>query len=365
MILLALACAVAAGYQITALLACLAHLRKHDPAPTSFPGVSILKPVYGADEAFDEAIYSHALLLYPEFEILFGVRDPNDTALPHIRNLMARFPALPVRIIHCTTEAANLKTGVLETLARQARYPIHVINDSDIHVEPDYLDRLTGHLEDPRVGLVTCLYGASASTFAGRFEALGISTDFAPGALVAPFAGVNEFGLGSTLAYRAADWQRAGGFAAIRDHLADDYQMGKRVSGLGLQVILARMPVATHLGGPSWAQVWAHQVRWARTIRLSRGLYYGLPVTYATLWALIALFAGWWHVAAGLLLLRMQVALLAGISILKDPLVERYWWLVPVRDLASVAVWAAGALGKDVVWRGRRLQLDREGRIVR
>jgi ceramide glucosyltransferase len=364
-ILLAIFCVAAAGYQVTALLACIAHLRKQEPSPASLPAISILKPVHQADSHFFAALHSHAVIDYPEFEVLIGVREPNDAAIPQVERLRQQFPLLQIRLVHCPTDAPNAKVGVLEALASVARHPVWVVNDSDIHVEPDYLQRLTAYLDNPAVGLVTCLYRASADTFPAEFEALGISTEFAPSTLVAPFVGVNEFGLGSTLAFRAADWQRAGGFTGIRDYVADDYQVGKRISALGLKVVMSPMPVATHIGGGTWRDIWSHQVRWARTIRLSRGLYYGLPVTNATLWALLALGAGWWWTAGVLLTLRMQVALLAGVAILRDPIVERRWYLVPLRDLWSFGVWTAGAFGREVLWRGRRLRLDRAGRILR
>jgi ceramide glucosyltransferase len=363
-IALVIVCAIAAAYQITAILACLAHLRRRERQPASLPGVSILKPVYGADAAFFDAIRTHGAIDYPEFEILFGIRDPHDSAIPHIERFRSEFPQVAIRLIRCSTDAPNAKAGVLETLSREARFPIRVVNDSDIIVPRDYLRRLIASLEQPGVGLVTCLYRATGDTFPARFEALGIATDFAPSALVAPFAGVNEFGLGSTLAFRAADLERAGGFGSIRDYIADDYQVGKRISGLGHKVVMSRMPVETHLGDGSWGDVWTHQVRWARTIRLSKGLYFGLPVTFATLWAVVAAAAGMWTAAAALLALRLLTAILAGSVILRDPVVPRYLWLVPVRDLFGAVVWAAGAFGSEVMWRGSRLKLDPQGRIV-
>src|SRR5262249_15657735 len=151
-----------------------------------------------------------------------------------------------------------------------------------------YLARVTPPLSDPGVGLVTCLYRAEGDTLAARFEGLGVATEFAPSALVARLAGVDEFALGSTLALRKVDLERVGGFQAIADYLADDYQLGRRLRGLGLKCVLPDMVVDTHLSG-GWRSVWRHQVRWARTIRVSKFWgYVGLPVTFATLWAVAA-----------------------------------------------------------------------------
>jgi ceramide glucosyltransferase len=209
------------------------------------------------------------------------------------------------------------------------------------------------------------LYRAAGGSLATQFEALGIATDFAPSALVAPFVGVREFGLGSTLAFRRADLDRAGGFRSICDYIADDYQIGRRISALGLRVHMSRMPVETYLGSGTWGDVWRHQIRWARTIRVSRGAYFGLPVTFATVLALAACLTGEWAVGLSLLAVRMLSGLTTGLGVLRDPVTARWFWLIPVRDLFGALVWMVGAAGRTVEWRGRVLHLDKDGRILR
>lgn len=363
MILLLVICGAAAIYQLMALAACVLHLRKRDPQPVDLPGVSILKPLYGADAHLLEALASHARVEYPKFEILLGVQRDDDPAIPVVEQLQREYPNVDIRLFRCMSDAPNAKVGSLEVLSRGARYPVRVINDSDIIAPPNYLHTLLGPLENRAVGLVTCIYRASGDTMAARFEALGIATDFVPSTLVAPLVGVNEFGLGSTLCYRAADLERAGGFARIRDYIADDYQLGKNITSLGLRAYISTMPVETHLGASSWSGIWRHQLRWARTIRLSRGAYFGLPVTFATVWALCAAAAGWWSGAVALIILRLTVAATAG-AILKDPLLPRWLFAVPFRDLWGAAVWVAGTVGSTVEWRGKRITLDANGRIT-
>ena len=363
-LLLAGICAAAGAYQLLALVACFAHLRRRDSPPSQRPGVSILKPAYGADDHFWPAIVSHANLQYPAFEILFGVREVTDTAIPFIERLQSQFPHVRIRLVKVTTEAANAKVGALIDLARAAQYSTLVVNDSDILVPPDYLDRLVGALQDQQIGLVTCLYRAGADTFPSKWEALGIATDFAPSALVAPLVGVNEFGLGSTLALCNDDLDAIGGFKSVADYIADDYQLGKAISQSGKRVHMSRMPVETHLGTGTWTSIWDHQVRWARTIRLSRGAYLGLPITNASLWAAVALLAGWWSVALSLLALRVTVGCTAGLAILRDPITASLWWLMPFRDLWGFAVWIAGTTGQRVMWSGKSQLLDSQGRII-
>jgi ceramide glucosyltransferase len=320
--------------------------------------VSILKPIRGLDPAFREAIRSHTVL-QGEYEVLCGVSNLNDPAVAVLRE----FPS--VRVVECHTKRPNGKVSVLIDLAAAARYPIVVVNDSDIRVEPDYLTRVTGPLLDPRVGLVTCLYRPVGDTFATRFEGLGISTDFAPSTLVARLVGVDEFAMGSTLAFRRADLDRSGGFAAIADYLADDYQLGRGIHALGLKCVLSDVIVETHLDG-GWREVWAHQVRWARTIRATKFFgYLGLPVTNATLWAMVAAACGRWDLTAALLAVRMVMAFAAGGFMMRSRDVARLWWLIPARDLFGFAVWLAGLFGNSVTWRGERLRLDRQGRIMR
>jgi ceramide glucosyltransferase len=356
--------AASAAYQFIAILASIRHLLSREPEARFAGPVSVLKPISGLDPKFYAAIQSQVNQDHSEFEVLFGVADRADPALEDLKRLQAEFPAANMRLVWNSTSAANAKVGTLIDLEKQAQYPIQVVNDSDVRVDPDYLTSVTGPLADPAIGMVTCLYRAEATSFPGRFEALGIATDFAPSVLVAPLFGVNEFGLGSTLAFRKADLQRAGGFESIADFIADDYQLGKRISGLGLKVLLSRTVVSTSLGGQTWGDVWRHQLRWGRTIRVSRGGdFLALPITNAGFWMLVAAASGWWRVALALLLLRWTMALVAGVGVLRCGITARLWWLSPVRDLWGLAVWAAALRGREVIWRHRRLRLRKDGRI--
>jgi ceramide glucosyltransferase len=349
---------IAIGYQAVAILACLRSRGAANqwPAAQGQGPVSILKPIRGLDPALREAIQSHTVL-HGDYEFLCGVSDPEDLALPVLRNFSQ------LRIVNSSTRAANGKVGVLIDLAAAARYPVLVVNDSDIRVEPDYLERVTAPLADPAVGLVTCLYRPIGDTFAARFEGLGVSTDFAPSILVARMVSVDKFAMGSTLAFRRCDLDRIGGFAAIADYLADDYQLGHRLHALGLKCVLSDVVVDTHLGG-GWRHVWAHQVRWARTIRVVNfGGYLGLPITNATLWAAIAAAAGRWESAGAVLVTRLVMAWMSGRLVIGSRDVSRLFWLIPARDLFTFAVWLTGLFGKSVVWRGQRLWLDSDGRI--
>jgi len=359
--------AVAAGaYYLLVLLACA---RWHRPASArtgaACPPVSILKPMHGRDPRFWEAIVAHASQDYPEFELLFGSNRADDPALADVAVLQKKFPNLRIEAVVVPTTAPNAKVGVLIELANLARYPLLLVNDSDIMVEPGYLRAVTGPLADPDIGMSTCLYRAAASSPASAMEALGIATEFAPSVMVARLLGVAEFALGSTMVFRADDLRRIGGFASIANFIADDYQLGLRIVQLGLRVEFAPQVVETDLGAQDWGAMWRHQMRWLRTIRVSRPSgYYGYVVTHATLWSLVALAAGYWHIALGTMALRMAGGIWAGAGILRDRNVLRRCWWIPLRDLLGFAIWAGGLFGDTVQWRDQRLKLRPDGRIV-
>ena len=250
----------------------------------TLPPISILKPLKGTDPDIYESFRSHCLQDYPEFEIIFGVSDPADPAVASVEQLEREFPDRAIRLVVSPNKlGANVKVSNLEQMLASTRFEHLIVNDSDIGVQPDYLRRVIGPLADERVGMVTCLYrGVAANTFGSRLEALGIATDFCPGVLVARhLEGGIRFGLGSTLGFRRKDLERIGGFRAVVDYLADDYELGHRIAGLGLQVQLSDVVVETHLPAYDFNGFLAHQLRWARGVRDARAAgYFGLILTY-------------------------------------------------------------------------------------
>ncbi len=346
-------------YQVVALAAVVRQLLRRDPAGGAWrPRVSILKPVHGRDRFLDEAIRSHLRLDYPRYELHFAVGSEDDPAVKAVRALEG------VHLHVRSRNAPNAKAASLAEMARHASGEIWVVNDGDIRVTRDYLKRIVPPLDDERVGLVTCLYRPVPVGWPAMWEALGIATDFAPSTLVAPLVGIDEFGLGSTLCFRAADLWRVGGFEAIGDYLADDYQLAARLTrGLGKRAWMSRYVVDTGLEYSSWRGMWRHQVRWARTIRRSRFEYVGLPVTHAGLWALIAWLCGFPGIAVGLVALRILAGVTAGGVLLRTPVA----WalpLIPVWDVFAFAVWVMGLTGTTIEWRGQRMKLTSDGRLI-
>lgn len=347
--------------------------------PDEFPPISILKPVDGADPGFYENIRSHALQDYPNFELLFGAADAADPALDPVRRLAREFPHLRIEALVCDCSGpGNRKVQRLERLAQEARFEFLLVNDADIRVDQNYLreavrpflDRARG----ARVGLVSCPYRARpGGTFASLIEALSISAEFQGQVLLTRLLGQVRFALGATMLFRRRDLDRVGGFGALTPYLADDYQLGNRISALGLDVVISTRPVEIALGADGWREIWRRQLRWSRTIRACRpGGHFGLFFTHGTLWSLFCLAAAVVSAApplaatipAAVLLLRVLTAWLVGARCMGSIATARRFYLVFLADGLSFAAWAASFFTRRVSWRGRSLRIGRDGRIV-
>lgn len=354
------------------LAAILAAVLFRAPKQNGFtPPVSILKPVRGVDAQFYECIRSHAAQDYAEFELLFAAREETDPAVAEIRKLAAEFPERRIEVFFTEQEfGPNGKINSLERLRRECRHAVLLVDDSDIRVTPDYLRRVVAPLADPKVGLVTCLYRGvpeAAPGMASLLEALWIAADFQPGVLVARLLGM-RFALGATMTLTRQRLEEIGGFAPLAPYLADDYLLGKALSERGLEIALSDYTVETMLPRQSWAASWQHRLRWARTLRACRPAgYAGLVVTFAVPLAMaaLALAPAAWPMAAVAVALRFAAALAVGVGRLQDPVVARFFWLLPLADLATFAAWVVSFFGRDVVWRGEPFRIERDGRLTR
>jgi len=342
------------------------------PTPT-LPGVSILKPLKGTDPEMYDSFRSHCVQDYPEYEILFGVSEADDPALEFVKRLKQEFPQHAIRMMVCEQKlGANIKVSNLAQMAREARYGVFVVSDSDIRVPPDYLRRVVKLLSETKVGLVTCLYrGVASGTLGSRLESLGISTDFIPGVLAArAIEGGIRFGLGSTLAFRRRDLQTIGGFESFADYLADDHELGKRIAALGKEVKISDVVVETLLRRYTMREFLTHQLRWARTIRDARPWgYAGLGLTFGLPWALLAVAAAHgatlaWGLLIAVLAMRLGVMFAVGRRVLRDRQAVTMLPLLPLRDIVALLVWTVSFVGHTVVWRGDRFEL-KKGKLTR
>ena len=352
-------------------------LNQPEPLESQLPPVSILKPLKGIDPEIWESFCSHCEQNYPEFQLIFGVSDPRDPAIEMVRKLQAKYPNLSIDLIVCNLLlGANIKVSNLAQMLPAARHDLLLINDSDIRVPSGYLRNVTALLGDASVGLVTCLYrGIASPTLGSRLEALGISTDFVPGVLSARFLEKGlHFGLGSTLAFRRSDLETIGGFEALLDYLADDYELGRQIAATGKRVELGAAIVTTFLPAYSLRQFFLHQLRWLRTIRDARRRGYGgLVFTFGVPWALLTVLAargaGWaWALFALVFSVRVAVGFAAVEIVLHDRRtfrreLLRTILLMPLRDLIAPLVWAVSLMGNRIHWRGDVFEL-RDGRLT-
>jgi ceramide glucosyltransferase len=341
--------------------------RKARAANTDFTSpVSILKPLCGTDRNMYEGFRSHCLQNYPTFEIIFGVNSESDQAVAEVERLRREFLNQDIKLVVCPNVlGTNRKVSNLQHMIEHARYEFVLINDSDIHVEPDYLRRVMSPFANERVGLVTAMYRANAGcTLASQLESVTVATDFAGGVLSALLVeGGLHFAMGSTMAVRRAALDEIGNFSALLDKLADDYELGVLVAEAGYELQLANTVVETTLPDYGWRGMLAHQIRWARTIRDKRkGGYLGVITTFGLPWAVLsAICAGnnvWFLALLALVFaLRMiHAAALCG-PVLGDGESMRRLWLVPLRDFVGLGVWIVSWFGSTVSWRGERFRL--------
>jgi ceramide glucosyltransferase len=354
---------------------------KSTPQESQLPPVSILKPLKGVDPEIWESFCSHCEQDYPQFQLIFGVSDPGDPAVEVVRKLQAKYPNLPIALIVCERVlGTNIKVSNLLQMLPAALHDCLLVNDSDIRVPPDYLCKVIPPLADTSLGLVTCLYhGVAGPTLGSRLEALSIGTDFMPGVLSARLLERGlHFGLGSTLAFRRRDLEAIGGFEALLDYLADDYELGRRIASTGKKVELSAATVVTFLPAYNMREFFRHQLRWSRTIRDARRWgYAGLLFTFGLPWALLTLWAAqgaaW---AWELLLLTLAVRMIVGLATaaelnddrlnhdqLNDDQLFRNIFLLPVRDLIAPFIWLAGFMGNRIHWRGDVFDL-KDGRLT-
>ena len=361
------------GYYLACLWAARNYRRSAHAAETQFlPPVSILKPLKGKDPEIYESFRSHCLQSYPKYELIFGVSDPQDPAVEAVEQLRREFPKHSIQLIVCAENlGTNAKVSNLVQMARAASYDHFIVSDSDIRVSPDYLQRVMGPFANSKVGVVTCLYrGVAGPTLGSKLEALGISTDFLAGVLVARVLEGVRFALGSTMAFRRDDVQAIGGFESIVDYLADDYELGNRIAALGREVVISEEIVDTFLPTYSFGQFIDHQLRWSRGVRAARpGGYLGLLFTFGWQWALLAVLvsrgASWsWGLLALAAPLRGLVACSVGWRVLKDRQLLRQFPMLPLRDLIAPLVWMASFASNTVTWRGDRFTVN-GGKLTR
>ncbi len=321
-------------------------------------------------------------------------------------------------------------------LERLAKHDLLMISDADVRVPPDFVANIVAtlcpappsqprggkpgravpgapgtdqrraedcapyHLDDIP-GLVCCFYRlANPTTLAMQWEAIAVNADFWSQVLQSRSLKPLDFALGAVMATRRQHLHEIGGFAPLVDCLADDYQLGNRIARRGHSIALSPVVVECWSAPMGWAEVWKHQLRWARTIRVCQPApYFFSLLSNSTLWPLFWLIIRPGASVAACVLLCLLVRILSALNLqhrlnqtpnpagrasprsqtspengghedARPPEPHRhthapcrYAWLIPVKDLLQAAIWLLAFLGNRIEWRGQRLRLRPDGTL--
>jgi ceramide glucosyltransferase len=369
-VLLLLSCGAIAFY-CYAIYASYRFLRRPAPVDANFcPALSILKPICGCDEKTYENLASFCQQIYPRYQIIFGVQDLQDPSLEVIQQIIEDFPEVDIQFV--ITErilGTNRKVNNLASALTSARYDLLVLADADVKVGPGYLQQVVQPLKNPQVGVITCLYRSLSQGWVTAVEALGKATEFLPGVLVSNQLEGTKFAMGQTIVIRRPVLDHIGGFNAIANYLADDFQIGHLAARAGYQVLLSSYIVDHVCARDTVLNALQRQIRWMVGLRVSRTWgYAGLIFTYGTISStLLVLLSGgtplsWW--VWGLTwLARILMGWVIGVYCLKDPMAKLLFWLAPFWDCLSFLLWCFGFFGNTFRWRGQWYRLTRYGEL--
>jgi len=328
------------------------------------PPLTVLKPLCGAEPGLEDNLRDLCRQDYPRFQVVFGLRDWDDPALATVHQISASLPDADIAVVvDPRPRGCNLKVGNLLSMLSRARHDVLVIADSDVRVPPRHLDDVVAPLADPAVGLVTCLYvGRPSGGVWSSLGALGVNHGFLPSALVARALGRRDGCFGATMALSRRLLDAIGGLEPLRDTLADDWSLGAAVRAAGYEIALATRPVEVVVAEPSLRSLWAHEIRWGRTVAaVDRSGYIASVLTQpAALAALAAVVGGTSFLP--LLALAAAVRLWAvrdeerSLGLQRSPVA-----MLLLREALSLAVFAVACCGRSVWWRGKRFRIRRDG----
>jgi len=356
-------------YLIGSAMAVMRFARRALPVVLDRPAVSVLKPLHGDEPGLHENLRSFAEQDYPVLQLVVGINDPGDGALAAARALMCDLPSRDISlVIDARASGSNKKVANLENMFEAARHDLLVLADSDMRVDRNYLGAVTAPLHDPQTGVVTCLYkGVSTGGTWSDFGAMHINFGFLPSALVAESLGLGGGCFGATISLRRETLARIGGFARLRDELADDHRIGDEVRAVGLAVVLSPYIVEARVTENGLADLWRHELRWARTVRAVApagfaGSVLAHPVAVAALAAATAGFALTPCIFLVIsCVLRWATARVIAAALGLPPAKP---WLLPLRDALSFAVFVASFFGRTVFWRDQVFHVEASGRMT-
>ncbi len=335
------------------------------------PPVTILKPICGLERDIYENLASCCQQNYPVYQIIFCVHSSQDLAINVVKQIIADFPAQDIQLVVCAhTVGINLKVSNLANGAYQAKHNILLIADSDIRVGKDYLQRVIQPFQDESVGVVTCLYRSLAKGWIETLEAIGTACQLHATSLAEKELEGMKSAFGSTVAIRKNVLKAVGGFEAIADYLADDFQLGYLPAKAGYKVVLCDYIVEHVLSAKTVLDSIHRQIRWLQCVRVSGfWSYLGLIFTYGNVISLILLV--FTHMSLIILLAvtitwltRFIMGWYIGAKILDDASAKKYLWLIPLWDFISFIIWCYCFFCNTIEWRGLRFMLIKNGKML-
>jgi ceramide glucosyltransferase len=345
----------------------------HEPVKDkSFnPPVTLLKPLKGCDSETRRCLESWFEQDYGgPVQLLFGVASREDAVCDLLSEVIAQFPAADAQLVICDAMLGpNAKVSSLIQLEAVAKHEIIVISDADVKVPKELLSNVVAPLAKEDVGLVNCFYRfANPTTLAMRWEAIAVNADFWSQVLQSRTLKPIDFALGAVMTTSRTLLKQSGGFETLVDYLADDYQLGNRIARKGKRIALSSIVAECWEAPRGWSDIWQHQLRWARTIRICQPVPFFFSIlSNATLWPLLLFTSmvltrhSYRHSLNLLLLplllgfsLRLFVALKLEERLTREDEHYTYFWLIPVKDLLNVGIWAFAFFGNEVQWRGER-----------
>jgi ceramide glucosyltransferase len=348
-------------------------LHQLDPAAGNQPGVTLFKPLKGCDEHTVRCLESWFQQDYRgPIQVLLGVASEQDPACAPVQRLLATHAQVEARLVVCPNVlGVNGKVSTLIQLHRLARHNVLVVSDADVQVPAHLLAQAVLPLRDPQVGLVHCFYRLGhATTWAMRWEAFAVNADFWSQVLQGQTLWPLDYALGAVMVTPRAHLEKIGGFESLANFLADDYQLGHRLARNGARIELC--PIVVDCWSPplGWRQVWRHQLRWARTIRMSKPAPYAASLlSNATLWP--ALWFGFHPtvIAGAVFAACLGFRLATGMNLLKrmtrQPSPWHLLWLIPLKDVLQVFLWLMAFTGQRVEWKGVPYRIRRGGQFVK
>jgi ceramide glucosyltransferase len=365
---------VAAGYSALTLFALMVwRLRARAAQWRDRPPVTLLKPLCGAEPGLYEHLRGFCRQDYPEYQVIFGVRESSDPAVAVASRLAAEFPSLPIHVVVDSQQHGNnYKISNLINMLKFARHDLLVMADSDAYVGPDYLSSVTAPLLDPQVGLVTCTYqGVPTPSVWSRLGAMYINEWYIPSVLVAWLFGHDGYVSGQTTCIRRSTLDAIGGLQSIVDHLADDHRLGELVETLGLRIVLSPYVVKGEHHEPSYGTLTRHELRWMRTLRVLKPLSFRMIfLTFSLpLAALGLLFCSWGAALSTTAWVLCTSTVLSRLLLHFAGRTDRPWfsdvWLLPLRDLLLCWIWYRSFSVSRITWRGIEFDVHPNGCLRR